>query len=287
MTNNSATEWPWPRFPRTGDPSTGIDEKTYDSLVRYTKYASATYHILCPRPLGNTLVGQFTDIITSTHGFVARDDKRKELVVAFRGSKEVSSILIDGSVILVPLRGYGLPLFDSPHVHTGFLLAYQSIARTMLDILGAQIKLYPTYTVAAAGKSRLGAIASIATIAIRNLHPHAHVRLYTIGQPRTGDPAYAALVESVLGTENIYRGFIRSREDGVPTMIPAQLGYQHHATEYWQFTEMPAPEHVKRCEGGEDPNGSASIPTSGINPAHWVYFGQREFLCCCVLCLAV
>lgn len=54
----------WPRFPQTGDPSTGIDQETYDNLVRYTKYASASYQTLCPRPMGNTLVGEASTLIS-------------------------------------------------------------------------------------------------------------------------------------------------------------------------------------------------------------------------------
>ncbi|KAI6121842.1 Alpha/Beta hydrolase protein [Pisolithus sp. B1] len=267
-----------PRFPREDDPGAGIDQETYNNLVLYAKYASAAYQPLCPRPMSNTLIGQFTSVVTTTHGFVARDDKRKEIVAAFRGSKEVISILLDGSVILTPLQGIGLPpshlpsTSKRPHVHTGFLIAYQSIARVMLDLVETQINMYPMYAVVMTGHSMGGAIASIASIAIRNTYPATTARLYTIGQPRTGDPAYAALVEKMVGLENVYRG--GSSEDGVPTMIPTSLGYQHHATEYWQFTELPAPEHVKRCRGSEDPEGSKSIPSSGVNPAHWIYFGQ-------------
>lgn len=40
-----------------------------------------------------------------------------------------------------------------PCVHTGFLLAYQSIAHRMLDILGRQIESHPTYSVIATGES--------------------------------------------------------------------------------------------------------------------------------------
>ncbi|KAI6157943.1 Alpha/Beta hydrolase protein [Pisolithus tinctorius] len=281
-TPTTGRPWPWPQFPREDGPSTGIDQKTYHNLVLYTKYASAAYQPMCPRPMGNTLIGQFTSVVTTTRGFVARDDKRKEIVVAFRGSKDVISILIDGSVILTPLQGTGLPPSHvqstpsknpkRPHVHTGFLIAYQSIAQILLDIVGLQINMYPMYAVVVTGHSLGGAVASIASIAIRNTYPAATVRLYTIGQPRTGDSAYAALVEKMVGSENVYRGV--HSIDGVPTMIPTSLGYQHHATEYWQFMELPAPEHVKRCRGNEDPEGSASIPSSGVNPAHWIYFGQ-------------
>lgn len=39
-------------------PKEGIEQQVYDNLVRYTKYSSAVYQKLCPRPLGNTLVTQ-------------------------------------------------------------------------------------------------------------------------------------------------------------------------------------------------------------------------------------
>ncbi|KAL4078256.1 Alpha/Beta hydrolase protein [Scleroderma yunnanense] len=229
--NNSNSITSRRRFPRVGDPSTGIDQKTYANLVLYTKYASASYMTPCPRPLGNTLVGEFTNIVTAMHGFVARDDKRNEIVVSIRGTKEVSSILIDASVMLTPLQGIGLPPSTSqesseqPRVHTGFLVAYQSIAHAMLNVLGPQIDAYSTYRVIATGHSLGGAIASIASIAIRNSYPRTSISLYTIGQPRTGDLMYAALVEKMIGVENIYRGV--HSIDGVPTMIPMKFGYRH------------------------------------------------------------
>ena len=36
----------------------GVEQPVYDDLVRYTKYSSAVYQKICPRPLGNTLVSQ-------------------------------------------------------------------------------------------------------------------------------------------------------------------------------------------------------------------------------------
>jgi hypothetical protein len=44
----------------------GIPQSTYDELVRYTKYSSGAYHLVCLRPMGNTLieaVGDFTLIL--------------------------------------------------------------------------------------------------------------------------------------------------------------------------------------------------------------------------------
>ena len=55
---NETIGWPWPHFPHSNDPTVGVDQGTYDNLVRYTKYASGAYQVLCPRPMGNTLILQ-------------------------------------------------------------------------------------------------------------------------------------------------------------------------------------------------------------------------------------
>jgi len=283
LTANETTEttgWPWPRFPRSDDPSVGVDQRTYDNLVRYTKYASGAYHVLCSRPMGNTLIVQFHDIVTSTKGFIARDDKREEFIVALRGSSAVTSILLDACIILVSLRGPGLPPLDpsavsrstEPRVHVGFLLAYNSIAQTVLDELESQLRTYPSYNIVVCGHSLGGSIASIASVAFSHTFPGRCVNLYTFGQPRTGNGPFVELVERAIGTEGIYRCV--HLVDGVPTMIPTLLGYRHFGAEYWHFTELGPPKNVKRFEGGEDPNGSANIPSTGVNPAHWVYFRQ-------------
>ncbi|OJA16307.1 hypothetical protein AZE42_03374 [Rhizopogon vesiculosus] len=254
------------------DPINGISEEVYDELVRYTKYASGAYQTLCPRPMGNVLINKFIDVITSTQGFIARDDKRNELVVSFKGSREIASAIIDASLVLSQLHGPGLPKETGAHVHTGFLFAFISAGEHVLDTLRKQLEAYPQYGVAVCGHSLGGAIACIAALSIRNSFPDIALRLFTFGQPRTGDAVFAELVEAMIGVDNIFRSV--HSFDGVPTMIPTMIGYRHHATEYWQFTEPPSPSHVRRCVGGEDPEGSASIPSTGTNLPHMVYYGQ-------------
>ncbi|KAF8549757.1 alpha/beta-hydrolase [Imleria badia] len=238
--------------------------------------------------MGNTLIFQFQDTVTSTKGFIARDDKREEFIVAFRGSSDVTSILLDASIILVSLQGPGLPPLDpsavsrsaEPRVHVGFLLAYNSIARRVLDELEPQLRVYPSYNLVVCGHSLGGSIASIASVAFSHTLSGRRVALYTFGQPRTGDRAFAELVERAISTDGIYR-CVHS-VDGVPTMIPTRLSYRHFAAEYWQFTEPGSPKNVKRFDGGEDPNEAWFVASTGVNPAHWVYFQQRE---CSNMCL--
>lgn len=42
----------------------GIAQSTYDNLVRYAKFSSAAYQLVCPRPLGNTLVKSVSPLYT-------------------------------------------------------------------------------------------------------------------------------------------------------------------------------------------------------------------------------
>ena len=45
-----------PQFPLLSRPDGGISENIYSELVLFTKYSSAIYQFICPRPLGNTLI---------------------------------------------------------------------------------------------------------------------------------------------------------------------------------------------------------------------------------------
>ncbi|KAI0301029.1 hypothetical protein B0F90DRAFT_375725 [Multifurca ochricompacta] len=74
-------------------PFNGVSEDIYSELELFAKYSSAVYQPICPRPVGNTLVLSFSNVLTHTHGFVARDDKRREIVVAFRGSHELADMV--------------------------------------------------------------------------------------------------------------------------------------------------------------------------------------------------
>ncbi|KAJ7673607.1 Alpha/Beta hydrolase protein [Mycena rosella] len=246
----------------------GISSSLYDDLVLYTKYSSAAYQIFCPRPLGNTLVESFS--LPNAHAFIARDDSRREIVVSFRGSLSIVDALTDINVFLVPFVSPGIA--KPFKVHAGFLLAYNAVAKSVLGTVSSQLAMFPGYAVVVTGHSLGGSIAALAATALKTALPDAPLRLFTFGQPRTGDANFAAFVEDTIGADNIFR-------DGVPSIIARLLGYEHHGTQYWQFVDPTpfntlGPTTVKKCVGGEDPTCSDSILSTGINPAHVFYFGQ-------------
>ncbi|KAF8265526.1 Alpha/Beta hydrolase protein [Lactarius quietus] len=261
-----------PQYPLLSHPIRGgVSADIYNELVLFAKYSSAVYQFICPRPLGNKLVESFWNTLTHAHGFVVRDDTRREIVVVFRGSFELTDVLTDGNLVLVPLMSRGVE-DNEARVHAGFLISYNSVRSVVIRTVREQLEAFPDYVVALAGHSMGGAMAALAALSVRSNIPSAAVRLFTFGQPRTGDAAFADLLESMIGLDNIFRAV--HTKGIVPTVIPESFGYHHHASEYWQFQEPPNTSTVRRCEGQEDPQCSHSIPSQGINPAHGVYFGQ-------------
>ena len=68
-----------------------------------------------------------------------------------------------------------------------------------------QLNSHPGYSVVTSGHSLGGALASLAGVTLKANFPSTPLRVYTFGQPRTGDRAFADLVESVVGAGNVFR----------------------------------------------------------------------------------
>ncbi|KAJ7651227.1 Alpha/Beta hydrolase protein [Roridomyces roridus] len=208
-------------------------------------------------------------------GFIARDDNRKELVVALRGSASVTDALLDVNILLVPFLTPGVKLPPKARVHAGFLAAWDTVAFQITTTLAAQRRLHPGHRLVVVGHSMGGALATLAAVSLLQLFPASpmldQTRIYSFGAPRTGNAVFAEHVNSEFG-KRAFR--VVHADDGVPTMIPTSLGYHHHGIEYWQHEDPPAPSTTVRCDAsGEDPCCSASIPSGGVTPAHATYFG--------------
>ncbi|KAJ7183611.1 alpha/beta-hydrolase [Mycena filopes] len=257
-----------------GDP-TPISTETFDELVHYFKYASSAYSPVCLRPNGNKLVLQFGNHLSDVLGFIARDDNRKEIVVALRGSASITDALLDANVLLVPFLTPGVKLPPKARVHAGFLAAWDSVAVQITAALAAQRQLHPGHRLVTVGHSMGGALATLAAVSLLQLFPASpmldQTRTYSFGAPRTGNAVFAAYVNAEFGR----RAFrVVHTDDGVPTIIPTSLGYHHHGIEYWQHLDPPAPSTTLRCApDGEDPACSARVPSGGVTPAHATYLG--------------
>lgn len=112
-------------------------------------------------------------MLTHAHGFVARDDGRREIVVAFRGSRELADMLTgrsgwldgirihevcstrflraDGNLLLAPLVSRGIEKDNAASVHAGFLISYNSVRASVIRIVREQLLAFPDYSVVIAG----------------------------------------------------------------------------------------------------------------------------------------
>ncbi|KAF9007400.1 Alpha/Beta hydrolase protein [Cyathus striatus] len=210
--------------------------------------------------------------MSDIQGYVSRDESKKEIIVAIRGSASMVDFLMDAQIALVPFIAPGVTAPDGVKVHTGFLLDWDTVALEIQSIVNIQLKRHPGYTVVTCGHSLGGALALLAAVALQQNFPDSTVKTYSYGAPRAGNKSFAEFVNAQFGTR-AHR--VVHTNDGVPTIIPTYLGYHHHGIEYWQHADPVSEETTLQCSAdGEDSRCSASIPTGGINAAHMIYFGM-------------
>ncbi|EIN12299.1 alpha/beta-hydrolase [Punctularia strigosozonata HHB-11173 SS5] len=250
-----------------------ISQDVYDDLLWYWQYADSTAISNCAKPNGNVLITEFvSNPLIDSEGFIARDDNRKEIVISFRGSTTIQNYISDVELVLIP---YDIANVTAPFgtlVHTGFLTAYKAVATELLANVTAVATEYPDYAIVPLGHSLGGAIASIAAVSLKASFPDRPMRLYTYGQPRTGNAVYATWVNDNFA-DNSFR--VVHRDDCVPQLIVEAIGYQHHGTEYWQLTDPSSPGNFVHCAaGGEDPTCQDSVPLTSLNCTdHVTYMG--------------
>ena len=100
-------------------------------------------------------------------------------------------------------------------VHYGFLTAYNSVASNIISTVSSELAAHPGYSLVSTGHSLGGALASLGGVSLAGNFPGVPLKVFTFGQPRTGNPAYANLAERLIGASNIYRGvFLYAFIDG-------------------------------------------------------------------------
>ena len=107
---------------------------------------------------------------------------------------------------LVDYTSPGVTTGNGEQVHDGFIDAYNSVADGIISTVSEQVAAYPSYALISTGHSLGGALASLGGVSLKSNFPNANVTMWTFGQPRTGNLAYATLAENVVGADNIYRG---------------------------------------------------------------------------------
>ncbi|KAH7411447.1 alpha/beta-hydrolase, partial [Cadophora sp. MPI-SDFR-AT-0126] len=236
-----------------------VTEELYAKFVRYTKFSAAAYADNCPIPPNGASVAKFFDIkSTDTQAYLFQDDAAKEFIVSFRGTSTIQDFVVDFDQGLVPFVAVGVEGCAGCTVHGGYLDAWNSASAQIISAITTGMDANPSYALTVTGHSLGASLAALASASLANpsLNLGVNITTYTFGQPRTGNPAFADYIDSLLPEGRMFR--VTHSNDGVPQTITTQDGYRHHRTEYWENDPDSAATTVK-CEGQEPPVSSSDF----------------------------
>ena len=257
----------------------GITQSLFDDLTSHVKLAGAAY---CDLSSGFTCqyCADFPNFVvattfdTSTYdtvGYVGTSPDTNEIIVGFRGSQSAENWYEDGKFdqqAYVPTVG----TCDGCNVHIGFDESWKDASAQVLQTVASLQQSNPSYGVSVVGHSLGGAVAALAAYDL--YQTGANVRLYTYGQPRTGDSTFAAAMDSVFGAQDGNALRTVHFDDPIPR-VPGEFidDYHHHATQYWEsINGTVTPASVLDCMGDEDPNCSLSTDFTNFDTAaHSIY----------------
>uniref|UniRef100_A0A6B2LE72 Fungal lipase-type domain-containing protein n=1 Tax=Arcella intermedia TaxID=1963864 RepID=A0A6B2LE72_9EUKA len=217
------------------------------------------------------VIGVIYNSSTDTSGYVGIDKGRNEIVVAFRGTVKTSitNWITDLTFVLTN------PYLSQPtiEVHEGFWVSYRSIEDQFILALRKAMTACPGCTKTVyTGHSLGGALAAIALMDAVYYYKIGHPSpiLYTFGQPRTGNPAWATWMQ---GFSNSTTRVVHDK-DIVPHLPPTDFGYHHMAYEVWMEDGSSVP-YVVCNSSGEDQSCSDGEIAISI-PDHLLYLGYQQ-----------
>ncbi|KAI9489134.1 lipase [Zychaea mexicana] len=174
------------------------------------------------------LIKTFTTLIDDTNVMVLRGDAQKAIYVAFRGTSSIRSFVVD--VVFLPVD---YPVAKGTKVHKGFLESYNSVRDDLIKTVLEQAGQYPDYEIAITGHSLGGAQAVLCALDLLNTNgtqfSPVNLKLYTQGQPRVGDSAFA---NYLLNTKISYERLVNKR-DLIPHLPPGFMNFLHSGSEFW------------------------------------------------------
>ncbi|KAG6483101.1 hypothetical protein ZIOFF_059741 [Zingiber officinale] len=227
---------------------------------------------------GFEMVELIVDVENCLQAFVGIDHVLNSTIIAIRGTSENSIKNWIQDLFWVQLD-LNYPGVKDAKVHHGFYRAYHNtILRYGITSAVQRIKeLYGDIQIMVTGHSMGGAIASFCALDLSVNYGVEHVQLMTFGQPRVGNPAFAAYFsKQVPDTIRVTHA-----KDIVPHLPPyyasfSKRTYHHFPREVWLHrAEVDGKEYIeeKICDGsGEDPTCSRSVyGTSLAN--HLEYYG--------------
>lgn len=186
-----------------------------------------------------TLYDKSTDLL----GYTGVDQTKKQLYVIFRGSASLTNWLDDAEVLQV---SYDTFPDCNCKVHNGFYKSATNIYSQVEDSLNDMLDIFPSYDIIVTGHSYGAAVAQL--VAMELISRKYTISVYNYGQPRIGNPTYAAFVNTKLS--NSWR--ITHHKDMVPHVPPVTgLDYYHSCREVYEDEKHTL--HICSDVDGEDP----------------------------------
>jgi len=219
---------------RANEPAASSDEVSY--LTRWVSFAAAAYCDLsswncgknCNGANKNTiLLKQFdTQSNYDTEGYIAVNPDFKSIIVAYRGTSDLGSVLTDAQAFF---KDY--PSVSGAKVHNGFLGGYLASKPLVTPYITEALQKYPDYDLHFIGHSLGGANALLAAVDVAETMklPKGKIKVTTYGQPRVGNEKFVQYVDT-LGFD--FRRVVHSH-DLVPHVPPRLLSYRHNGIEFW------------------------------------------------------
>ncbi|KAJ9066716.1 hypothetical protein DSO57_1006938 [Entomophthora muscae] len=170
-----------------------------------------------------------------------RDDARKEIVLAFRGSLRIRNWIENLVYELIDL-----PHVKGAKVHKGFKDSADALTNNYLKELSKELKQSPSYRFIITGHSLGGAVAILSAIELKqrlNI-PWRKIEVFTYGQPRTGNVAFARYINQL--PMHVTR--VVNENDIVPHILPEYANFAHHGTEIYVHNKESFPCSTERLE---------------------------------------
>ncbi|KAF2744698.1 alpha/beta-hydrolase [Sporormia fimetaria CBS 119925] len=218
-----------------------VSAAIFDRLEFFSQYSAATYCLAnnnspntkltcaqgnCPRvQAANTrTITEFQNTAASdATGFVATDTTNQLIVVAFRGSRSVRNWIAN-----VQFPEVATTICSNCEASQGFWNSWLEVQTRVLNAVNTARVQYPSYKVVVTGHSLGGALAQLAAGVLRSRGINAD--LYSYGAPKVGSAALANYLTST-SRGATYR--VTKKNDPVPRLPPALLGYRHTSPEYY------------------------------------------------------
>lgn len=192
---------------------------------------------------------------------------QKTIVIAFRGTVGETQLVVESLTTLLKDR---TPWIAGGKVSSYFYSAFFKLWDAGIkDDFTELAQANPTYDLYITGHSLGGALASLGAsyIGFTKLFPVEQIKMISMGQPRTGDSAYADAFDNLI----LYAYRVIHSHDIVPTIPPKGLeGFRHHKSEIWYNNKM-VDANYKECDAQESLLCSGGQIDLSTNDHHYYF----------------